>query len=118
MPARKTTTKRGPGRPRNQDPLALAREARAARNARIVNESPEQKFKRLASERMDGALTKLRQIKATASYPHSTTEASRVVTALKTAVSEVERAFYPPLSPLAGKKGGFRLDDDDRSQTY
>lgn len=109
MPAKKTV------RNGKRSVPAAALEARAARNEIARNETPEQKFKRLATERVDATLSKMRQIKNTAAYPHTQSQAARVISALKTGIAEIEHSFYPPLA--LGKKGGFRMDDEDNSRT-
>lgn len=107
------TTKKGNG---GRSQIDAMQAGKAARNAIARNETPEQKFARLATERTDAALGKLRQVKNTAAYPFSPTAAKKIVNALDIAMSEVRVAFFPP-SAVLGKKGGFRLDDNDDSRT-
>lgn len=64
-----------------------------------MGETREEKFKRLAEKRVNVALDKLRLVGNLASpqYAFSPEQIERIVTALQSAVAEVEEKFQKPL---------------------
>ncbi len=64
-----------------------------------MSESREEKFKRLAEKRVNVALDKIRLIGNLASpqYAFSPEQIERIITALQSAVADVEEKFQKPL---------------------
>jgi hypothetical protein len=70
-----------------------------------MGETKEDKFKRLAEKRVNGALDKIRIIGNLASpqYAFNSEQIERIISALRTAVSDVEAKFQKPLQKSANK---------------
>ena len=64
-----------------------------------MSETREEKFKRLAEKRVTVALNKIRIVGNLASpqYAFSPEQIERIITALKSAVTEIEEKFQKPL---------------------
>ncbi len=61
-----------------------------------VNETPEEKFKRLATHRVNNALDKIRLIGnlSGAGYKYNDDQAQKIIESLKVAVQEVESKLF------------------------
>jgi len=70
-----------------------------------MSETREEKFKRLAEKRVNGALDKIRIIGNLASpqYAFDSEQIERIMSTLKSAVSEVEEKFQKPLQKKIDK---------------
>ncbi len=70
-----------------------------------MSETREEKFKRLAEKRVNGALDKIRIIGnlASAQYAFDSEQIERIISTLKSAVSEVEEKFQKPLQKKIDK---------------
>jgi len=70
-----------------------------------MSETKEEKFKRLAEKRVNVALDKIRLLGNLASpqYAFSPEQIERIITALRSAVTEVEEKFQKPLQKKMDK---------------
>jgi type VI protein secretion system component VasF len=69
---------------------------KTARKTRApAEESREDKFVRLAVQRMNALRGKIRQVKNLARYPHTEEQAKRIVSELKAFAADIEGAFVP-----------------------
>jgi hypothetical protein len=68
---------------------------RAARKTIPADEKKEDKFVRLALQRMNALRGKIRQVKNLARYPHTEDQAKRIVGELKTLAADIEASFVP-----------------------
>jgi len=77
-------------------------------NKNIPNETKEERFKRLAEQRVAATLDKIRLIGnlATSQYAYNGDQVSKIFTALKDALAEVEEKFQ---RTLERKKDKFHL---------
>lgn len=77
-------------------------------NKNIPNETKEERFKRLAEQRVAATLDKIRLIGnlATSQYAYNGDQVSKIFTALKDALAEVEEKFQ---RTLERKKEKFHL---------
>ncbi|MBR0879658.1 hypothetical protein ACVMGC_001060 [Bradyrhizobium barranii subsp. barranii] len=83
--AAETTTNNGKGR---------------APRARIPEgEKREDKFVRLAIQRMNAVQSKIRQVKNLARYPHTEDQARRIINELRQMAIDIETAFTPREKP-------------------
>ena len=74
----------------------------------VPNESKEDRFKRLAEQRVAATLDKIRLIGnlATSQYSYNSDQVAKIFAALKEAVADVEDKFH---RTLERKKGKFHL---------
>ena len=74
----------------------------------VPNETKEDRFKRLAEQRVAATLDKIRLIGnlATSQYAYSSDQVAKIFAALKEAVADVEDKFH---RTLERKKGKFHL---------
>jgi len=68
---------------------------RAARTMVSADETKEEKFVRLAVQRMNALKGKVRQVKNLARYPHTEDQGKRIVSEIKGLANDIEEAFGP-----------------------
>lgn len=75
---------------------------------KVPNETKEERFKRLAEQRVAATLDKIRLIGnlATSQYSYSSDQVAKIFAALKEATADVEDKFH---KTLERKKGKFHL---------